>query len=342
VNPRNPRLAIVGRFGGTHIGGSLKRAADELGIETLCFDAAEAMSSNRLLQLLAWRLADRRPVHMARFGRRLLRACDEGPPGILVATGSGPLERRTLQALRRIGVVAVNYSTDDPWNPALFARWHLEALPHYDIVFTPRSSNIEDLRRLGCRDVRRMAFGYDETLSRLPETLLGGERPDVLFVGGADRDRLAFMAAFMTDGLRPALVGGYWNRYRQTRDLALGVRSPDEIRDMTVNAKVNLCLVRRANRDGHVMRTFEIAALGGCMLAEDTDEHREIFGADGEAVFYFDSPEAAAGRARQLIADESLRRRLSAAVRQRIVAGRNTYRDRLSAMIAATGSADLS
>ena len=62
-------------------------------------------------------------------------------------------------------------------------------------------------------------------------------------------------------------------------------------------AKVNLCLVRRAKRDGHVMRSFEIAAVGGCMLAQDTDEHREIFGPEGEAVRLF-SRRAAPARAR--------------------------------------------
>ena len=35
------------------------------------------------------------------------------------------------------------------------------------------------------------------------------------------------------------------------------------------------------------MRSFEIAAVGGCLLAQDIDEHREIFGSEGEAVVYF-------------------------------------------------------
>jgi spore maturation protein CgeB len=42
-----------------------------------------------------------------------------------------------------------------------------------------------------------------------------------------------------------------------------------------------------SSRDGHIKRSFEIAAVGGCMLAQDIDEHREIFGSEGEAVVYF-------------------------------------------------------
>ena len=59
------------------------------------------------------------------------------------------------------------------------------------------------------------------------------------------------------------------------------------------------------------MRSFEIAALGGCMLAEDTAEHRQIFGPDGQAVVYFRTPEDAAARARALLADDAERARLS-------------------------------
>ncbi len=109
---------------------------------------------------------------------------------------------------------------------------------------------------------------------------------------------------------------------------------------MTASSRINLCLVRRANRDGHVMRSFEIAALGGVMLAEDTAEHRQIFGPDGQAVVYFRTPEDAVIRARALLADEAERARLSAAARQCIVAGGHTYRDRLNAMLAVASRAD--
>ena len=44
------------------------------------------------------------------------------------------------------------------------AKWYLHALPHYNVVFTPRRSNIEDMLQLGCREVRYLPFGYDEFL----------------------------------------------------------------------------------------------------------------------------------------------------------------------------------
>jgi spore maturation protein CgeB len=248
-----------------------------------------------------------------------------------------PLPAPAMQALRAMGIVSINYSTDDPWNPAQRARWFLRALPYYDHVFTPRSANVEDFERLGCRDVRRLPFGYDDSLFRPSAATPATPVSNVLFVGGADPDRVAFMTAYMRSGPAPALAGVYWDRHPAMRSHAIGVKSPEELSRLTAAAKVNLCLVRRANRDGHVMRSFEIAAIGGCMLAEHTDEHRQIFGEDGEAVAYFDSPESAARRARDLIADPAERRRLALAVRQRMAEGGHTYRDRLATMIAAAG-----
>jgi len=111
---------------------------------------------------------------------------------------------------------------------------------------------------------------------------------------------------------------------------------------MTRAAKVNLCLVRRANRDGHVMRSFEIAAAGGCMLAEDTGEHREIFGPDGEAVLYFRSAREAAERALWLLSMPDERARLAAAIRARAGRPNNSYRARLTSMLQAAGVRDSS
>ena len=76
------------------------------------------------------------------------------------------------------------------------------------------------------------------------------------------------------------------------------------------------------------------------MLAEDTAEHRDIFGRDGQAVVYFRTPEDAVARARALLADDAERARLSAAARQCIATGGHTYRDRLNAMLVAAGWTD--
>jgi spore maturation protein CgeB len=338
-NSSDLTLAIVGNAGGTNIGESLRRAAKSAGYSVVFFDAREAMGGSRVLRSLTWRFADRRPPWLERFANDVINVCATAPPQVMISTGIAPLTREALCRLRSLRTVCINYATDDPWNPAQRASWYLRALPAYDIVLTPRRANIADLLRLGCPSVHFLPFGYDHTLFIPFKVSVGTPRYDVLFAGGADRDRLAFVQDFMNVGADLALVGDYWKRYRETRPYALGHKSPVVLRDLTAAAKVNLCLVRRANRDGHVMRSFEIGAIGGCMLAEDTEDHRSICGSDGDSVHYFRTPKQAAALARVLIDHPAERARLAASVRDRVSRGAHTYRDRLYTMLDIAGLA---
>ena len=96
---------------------------------------------------------------------------------------------------------------------------------------------------------------------------------------------------------------------------------------------VSLILVRRANRDGSAMRSFEIPACGACCVAEDTEEHREIFGPDGEAVLYFRTPEELVRRVKEVFGNPELRAKLRANVYRAITGRPNTYVDRLKAIL---------
>jgi spore maturation protein CgeB len=251
----------------------------------------------------------------------------------LVATGHAPLTTQALKRLRATGVRTINYSTDDPWNPAHRAQWHLDALPEYDTVFTPRRANLRDFERLGCRKVRYLPFGYDDELFAAREPRQTRSGPDALFVGGADADRVDFIRRFRCVGLHPTLVGAYWNRYPEFAGLAAGLKNPDELAAMTAAAKVNLCLVRRANRDGHVMRSFEIPAVGGFVLAEDTAEHRDLFGEEGTRVLYFRSPEEAGEKTKWALDHPGERQRMARAAYELVTSGPHTYKARLTSIL---------
>jgi spore maturation protein CgeB len=81
------------------------------------------------------------------------------------------------------------------------------------------------------------------------------------------------------------------------------------------------------------MRTFEVPAIGACMLTEDTQEHREIFGEEGQAVVYFRSKSEMVEKLRWLLGHDHERERLASAAHELITNGRNTYKDRLLQML---------
>ena len=328
-------LFIVGNRGGSNIGESFARSAAELGLEICFFEAKDAQSPLRIVNALRWRFCDRRPARLRSFAKNVLNCAEQLKPAFLMTTGFNPLPGGVIRTLRGNQIICLHFSTDDPWNPTQRANWFLRSLPEYDIVFTTRRRNINDFLALGCLNVQYTAFGYDKMI-------FGGKavRPpsadgQVLFVGGADRERVDFMETLLSLQIPISLVGDYWERVPSMRRYSMGHKPPEEVIRLTQAAKVNLCLVRRANRDGHVMRSFEIAALGGCMVVEETVEHRQLFGADGECVLYFSSPNDAAEKIRRLLGDMDECCRLGRAVQARVVGGANTYTDRLASMLAA-------
>ena len=337
------RLLIIGNPRETHIGGHFLRGAKSAGIESSLVDLVEAFEGPWLLRTIFWRLCGRRPVRLERFSSAIVERCRAERPDLVLTTGIAPLNRSALQQLREMRITTANFLTDDPWNRWHHAPWFMRALPHYDHVFTPRRANMAELQALGGPKVHYLPFGYAPEIHHPPEPLSEEEREkwktDVLFIGGADEDRAAVMRPLRDAGLRLSLWGGYWDRIPDLRQFAHGHAGPDEFRKLVANAGVNICLVRRANRDGHSMRTFELAAIGGCLAVEDTTEHREIFGAADECVRYFDSPPRLIDACRQLLADPAARTRLAEASRERIGVGQaHAYSDRILTIIQATFS----
>jgi spore maturation protein CgeB len=331
-------LVLVGNPGVVHVGAHLHAAARELGLGVTFCNAEGAFSGPAVLRKLSWRLRGHRPLRLRQFSREVVAACQSARPDWLLTTGLAPLEPWALRAIGELGAQRLNYLTDDPWNAAHHAPWFLNGLPLYDEVFSPRRANLDDLRRLGCREVRYLPFGFAPAI-HFPEPPSADDQArfaaDVVFVGGADHDRVPVMAALVEAGVRLDLWGGYWQRHPATRAQARGHGDPRTVRQAIGGAKLALCLVRRANRDGHAMRSYEVPAIGACMVIEDTEEHRAIFGEDGQAVIYFQTIETMLDRVRWLLAHESERLRLAEAAHRLIVDGHNTYADRLSAMLSA-------
>jgi spore maturation protein CgeB len=335
--PSERQLLIVGNDDPIHIGAHLMNAAKAGGISAKLFDSKLAFDSSWPIMKVNWWLRGHRPTHLRSFTDQIVASCREVRPRWLLTTGISPIEPRGLEQIGDLGVARLNFLTDDPWNPVHKTSWFMETLPIYDHVFTPRQANISDLSELGCRRVSHLQFAYAPEL-HFPESTQSDDEgkvfsSDVVFAGGADEERLPYIEALIDSSFRVALYGGYWLRFKSAASHSRGHADPATLRKAISEAKVALCLVRRANRDGHVMRSFELPAMGACMLVEDTEEHREIFGKDSEAVAYFRSILEMVEKTRWLIEHERERNRLALAAHNLIVNGRNTYRDRLISIL---------
>lgn len=327
-------LLVVGNRGGSNVAGSLERAARAEGRVVEVLEPALAMVAPTIIRRANWWLRGRRPTWLGWFGDELLRRQAALRAETVIFTGITPPGRSAVQELGRRGVRTVSYLTDDPWNPDHRAPWFLETLPAYDVVFTTRRANLADLQRLGVRDARHLPFGWDPDLW-FPESS-DHRVVDVLFVGGAEPERVPFLLALRQASMSVQVYGSGWERHRDVRPLSGGQADVIAVRRATTSCRLALCLVRHRNRDGHVMRTFEIPAMKACILAEATEEHRELLGQEAP---YFASPGELVERARELIADEDRRRAIAGAVSRRIADGGHRYADRLRTLVIDGGGA---
>ena len=328
-------ILIVGNPESFHVGAHFFKAAKKLGLRTEIKDVRNAFYGSRLLQSALWRFCGRRPQRLESFGKDVVANCIAGGYSILLAIGIAPLDYHSLSRLRKEGVQTLNYLTDDPWNNAHYAPWFLRALPQYDVVFSTRNSNLADLKKIECPRISYCPFGYNrDSHSLVPDFPSDMDGPEIMFVGGADADRKKILKPLLKNGFRLALYGGYWSNFREFSQFSCGNAELSTLARKGQDSKITLCLVRRANRDGHVMRTFEAAASGGCMLVEDTEEHRHIFGNDGDCVVYFGNDSEMVSKAKWLLNHPDERFRLRQAVYKRIVLdGQNTYQDRLKTIL---------
>jgi spore maturation protein CgeB len=335
------KLLIVGSNRSGHMGNYLAAAARRSGLEYDIIDTGGAEAVSRIARSFYWRFRGRRPARLTRFGKQVIDLCTAGRFSIVLTTGNAPLDEEHLEKLHRLGVKVINYSTDDPWNPALQSSWFLSALSSYDAIFSTRRANLSSFVDCGVRAVHYLPFAYDPEIHRSwPPNKPTGASSDLLFVGGCDVDRFPFINALIDAGLNVALFGGYWNRHKKARAHWRGLVDQNTIRSASAATQICLCLVRRANRDGHVMRSFEAAAIGGCILAEDTVDHRELFGPDDQAVRYFSSVDEMVRQAKLLVADAGARRRLSIRLSETFAGDIHTYDHRLATMLALSNAAE--
>ena len=333
VTPR--RLLIVGHADPVHVGSHFLHAAASLGHDAEMCESAAAFAAPRWRQRLNWWLRGRRPSRLRAFSEHVVETARRTSPDVVLTTGLAPLDGRALQAIGQLGATRLNFLTDDPWSAGARPQWFLDTLPAYDRVFTPRRANLADLEAAGAL-ATYLPFAYSPNV-HFREAPSAAERPhfdaDVVFAGGADPDRVAMAAALIQAGFRVALYGGYWDRDARTRAHARGFLDATGVRKAIHAARVCLCLVRRANRDGNCMRTFEVPAMGGCMLAEATDDHQQLFGAEHDAVTYFATTDEAVEKTRSLVGDPARRQRLAQRVFDVVTTGGHTYADRLAAML---------
>lgn len=275
------------------------------------------------------------PYDLAFANHQLLALARTPAPDVVWIEKGRTIEAATLRALRGRWPLAaiVAYSPDDMFNPRNQSRQWRACLPLYDLHVTTKRHNRSELREAGARDVLVVVGSFDSLVHRpMPvdeatRTRFGG---DVGFIGWPEPERAQSMRSLAEHGV-PVRIWGPWAAWHGTHpNLRIEGRPlwTDDYARAISAFRINLCFLRKVNRDRHTSRTIEIPACGGFMLAERTDEHLELFEEDREAV-YFSSDEELLEKVTYYLAHEAERVRIAAAGRARCWSGGYAYEHRL-------------
>jgi len=250
------------------------------------------------------------------------------------------VDYKTLKYIkdRYNNAIIVGYSPDDMYRKHNQSRRFLKHLSLYDIFFTTKSYNVTELKELGCRNVKFIGNAFDLKAHRpiqvTPEERyrLGGP---VGFIGSYEKERALSMWKLAERDIPVRVWGPHWNKCKLSHvNLRLEKKGlwGEDYAKAICSFDINLCFLRKINRDLQTTRSIEIPACGAFMLAERTDEHLELF-EEGKEAEFFSSDEELEEKVRYYLSHPKQRERIAAAGRERCLKSGYSNHDRMRAML---------
>lgn len=235
--------------------------------------------------------------------------------------------------------IIVGYSPDDMANPLNTSRFLIDGLPLYDAYITTKSYNVSELKAMGVRQPLFLAKAFDpavhypRSVSLDERARLGGA---VGFIGAFEEERALSMLAVARAGISVKWwclnAKSSWSRKHSNLQVVPQPLWGDAYSRALSSFDINLCFLRKMNRDVQTARSIEIPACGGFMLAERTAEHLELFHEGREAEFFGDTAELI-DKARFYLAHPDIRKRIAHAGWQRCQDSGYSNDQRLSSIL---------
>ena len=302
----NRRILVIGPMQTGALAQSYARAFERLGMEVVRFDSERALQSqpysgNRILRRVtrasAWNAVNREALNVAR----------DTKPALIFAVKCTFFHAETIREIRRLtGAPFVNYYPDNPYiglrldprEASALRRDLIEVFRQYTMVFMWEHSLLQRLISDGV-EARYVPFAVDPELFQ-PQAVIcfractarSARRPH-------DRGLRRYLqpqprAEVSCDLRVTPLASGAANWPSRWRTLTGQHRAHPAVcgqrgQRHLCSRHVSLNVLNAESLEGHNMRTFEIPASGGVMLARYTAAQDELF-PENEAAAYYRSP----------------------------------------------------
>lgn len=271
-----------------------------------------------------------------KINKRLIKTIETFQPDIAWVFKGMEILPSTLELMKRKGVFLVNYNPD---NPFIFSGTGsgnnniIKSLSKYNLHFTYNLEVKKQFESMGLKSAL-LPFGFD-----LSETLYNKcnnqtEMTKVCFLGNPDKYRATFIKSIADKGIEIDLYGNGWERFINHQNVYINPPVFGEDFWMVLSRyRIQLNLMRPHNEKSHNMRSFEIPAIGGIMLAPCNIEHKAFF-KDGTEVFLFTDLKDCIVKIKQiLLLPQSEADRIRKNARERCLQSGYSYKERISASV---------
>lgn len=280
------------------------------------------------------------PLDVTRLNKALIRLAQQWQPDIIWDEKALMLRPKTLKRIRNQfpKMKIVFYSEDDMYAKHNQSVYFVKSIRLFDIIFTTKSYNVEELSSLGGKKVIFVNKAFDIHAHR-PVSLSKNDYrkfgADVGFIGTFEKERAEQMLFLAENGIKVRVFGCGWehwqNKHPNLQIMAKPVYGEDYIKAICAT-KINLCFLRKMNRDLQTDRTMEIPACAAFMLAERTKEHQRLF-EEGKEAEFFASEQELLEKIRYYLKHDKEREKIGRAARKRCLEDGYSHHKRLQYMI---------
>lgn len=323
------------------VGSKLMRGAHSLGLQpnhdiyaNYTSPACQfSPSMRRLSGKLFYRMADRRSWEWWGFQKQLQNQIIKLKPRLVLVTGILPLKNYIFEEIHKQDGLIVNFLTDDPWSPGNRRDCFLKNLRLYDHIFSTKQVVINDLLKTGAASSSWLPQAYDPDIHHPPNQKSSLPVADVLFIGTGAAERIPWLRALKDlPGLLRRIHGNNWENFSTPGWERCSAATGEDYCSAIGSAGIVLGLLRQSSRDLATDRSYEIGAIGGCGLYQDSAEHRVLLPNYPEEGF-FSTPDELREKVDHLIRHPELRQQLRQLGAQAIQKPEHTYAARLQTMI---------
>jgi len=299
-----------------------------------------------LMTRLRYRL--RYPADVAGAGSKILNSLSDNKFDILWLERAVEIGANTLRNVKQKNskIKIVWYAEDDMMNPLHRTRQVEAAMPYYDLWVTTKSFNADpkEVPKFGVTNILFVNNSYDPTLHQLispNEQDRSDFGSDVSFVGTFEKSRADSLVFLAQQGVPVRVWGNGWTAYKdKVPDLLVEGRPAydDEYVKVICCSKINLCFLRKENRDLQTCRSIEIPACGGFMLHERNAEMAAIL-EENSAAAYFTSDQELLEQCKKWLSNSKGRKAIAENGLDKVTKGSFSHSERLQEILDAAGQA---